>query len=68
MLGNDFEQQLHTLTNVRFGLNFITMKPNLSNKGWLIKTPFNNSLLLTELLFLVCHQKLFSNKLGFILD
>jgi hypothetical protein len=26
------------------------------------------SLLLTELLFLLCYQKLFSNKLGFILD
>jgi hypothetical protein len=42
-------------------------KPNLSNSDYLIKTPSNNSLLLTELVF-YCVTKLFSNKPEFNLD
>jgi hypothetical protein len=65
----DIEQNCKYLqTNARNKETIKIWKKNLSNKDWLNKTTFNIPWLLNEWSFLLCYQKLFSNKLGFILD
>jgi len=63
------EQTANTYKLMRASERWLKIiEPNLNSQDWLIKTHLINSLLLTELMFLLCYQELFSIKLGPILD